>query len=190
MELKNRENNKKFLVVLADGKFHQQVADGTEGAVVRTYEDSDGIEKSKTELVFDEVSGIITNISFEDGEFGKNLQIEIDNEGTISLGTSSSFGEDLMKKLPAVNLSKEVRLVPYSFDVDGKSKKGVTVYQDDIKIDSYYYDKENKKSINGIPEVEGDSSKFDSDDWKMHFMKVRKFLVAEVEKLMADKETF
>ena len=89
-----------------------------------------------------------------------------------------------MKKLPAINLSQPVKLIPYSFeDEKGKSKKGVTVYQGENKIDSYYWDKMEKKSINGMPEPEGDTSKFDSDDWKMHFMVVRKFLIKEVENL-------
>lgn len=187
MELKKNEGlgDRKFIVVLADGKFHQTVPEGTEGAVIRTYEDNDGAEQSKLELVFDEVKGVITSISFEDSQFGKNLQIEIDNEGVISMGTASSFGEDLMKKLPNLDLDKEVRLVPYAFTPKGesKTKKGVTVYQDEKKIESFYWDKETSKNINGIPEVEGDTKTFDSDDWKMHFMVVRKFLIKEIEKL-------
>lgn len=187
MELKKVENNddKKFIVVLADGKFHQTVPEGTEGAVIREYEDKDGNKKSKTELVFDEVKGVITEISFVDSEFGKSLQLEIDNEGIISIGTASNFGEDLMKKLPSVKLDEPVRLVPYSFIPKGeeKSKKGITVYQNDVKVDSFYWDKATEKVINGMPLVEGDASKFDSDDWKMHFMVVRKFLIKEVEKL-------
>lgn len=186
MELNKREGgDKKFIVVLADGKFHQTVPEGTEGAVVRTYEDSEGVEQSKTELVFDGIKGVITSISFDDGQFGKSLQLEIDNEGIISIVTASNFGEDLMKKLPNIKLDEPVKLVPYSFIPKGetKSKKGVTVYQNDVKVDSFYWDKEAEKSVNSIPEVEGDASKFDSDDWKMHFMVVRKFLIKEVEKL-------
>lgn len=194
MQTEKREDVKKFLIVLADGKFHQTVPEGTEGAIVRTYEDKDGVEKTKTEIVWDEVTGKITKMSFEDGDFGKNLQLEIDEDGVISLGTASSFGEDLMKKIPAIDMSKEVKLVPYSFqDEKGKSRKGISVYQDFegktdkntwTKIDSFYYDKEAKKDINGIPTPEGDTKSFDSDDWKMHFMVVRKFLIKEIENLI------
>lgn len=186
MELKKSEHSdKKFITVLADGKFHQTVAEGTNGAVVRTYEDSKGVEQSKNELVFDEVTGTITSISFEDGEFGKSIQLKIDGEGIISMNTASSFGEDLMKKLPNVKLDEVVKLVPYSFIPKGetKSKKGVTIYQNNVKVDNFYWDKASEKTINGIPEVEGDASKFDSDDWKMHFMVVRKFLIKQVETL-------
>lgn len=179
----HNNSDKLFITVLADGKFHQTVAEGTEGAVVRTYEDKEGVEKQKTELIHDSVSGIITGIAFEDGEYGTSLHITLDNEGIISMGTASSFGEDFMKKLPNIDLKKEVKLAPYAFEAEGKNRKGVTVYQDNEKIESYYFDKEAKKAINGMPEPEGDTSKFKSDDWKLHFLVVRKFLVAETSKI-------
>lgn len=185
MQLEKYEGGKKYITVLADGKFHQVVPEGTEGSVKREIKDKQTGEVTsvKNELIFDSVSGVITKVSFEDSEFGKNLQIELDGEGVLSLGTASNFGEDIMKKLPAVDFSKSVKIVPFSFEAEGKAKKGVTIYQDEQKVDSFYWDKDKKSNINGIPEIEGDSKKFDADDWKIHFMKVRKFLVAEIEKL-------
>jgi len=182
MELKRNEvGGKKFITVLADGKFHQTVDEGTEGAVIRKYKDKDDVEQSKTELVFDEVSGVITKISFEEGDYGKSLQIELDNEGIVSLNTASNFGEDVMKKLPNINLKQEVRLVPYSFEETGKSRKGITIYQNEEKVQNHYYNTETSEVINGMPDFEGD--KKDKDDWKIYFMKARKFLMSEVEKL-------
>lgn len=179
----HNSSDKKFITILADGKFHQTVPEGTEGAIVRKYEDKEGLEKEKIELVHDSVEGKITGITFEEGDFGKSLHITLDNEGIISAGTTSNFGEDLMKKLPAIDFTKEVKLAPYAFeDEKGKSRKGVTVYQDGEKIDSFYKGEDNK-AINGMPEPEGDTSKFDSDDWKMYFMTVRKFLIKETSAL-------
>lgn len=185
MQLEKYEGGKKYITVLADGKFHQVVPEGTEGAVKREIKDKQTGEviSIKNELVFDSVTGKITKLSFEDSEYGKSIQVELDGEGILSLGTATNFGEDLMKKLPAIDFSKSVKIVPFSFEAEGKTKRGTTVYQDEQKIDSFYWDKEAKANANGIPEVEGDSKKFDADDWKMHFMKVRKFLVAQVEKL-------
>lgn len=185
MELKSKSDDKKFLTVLSDGAFHQTVNEGTEGAVLRTYKDKEDVEHKKYELVFSEAEGIITNIAFHDGEFGRSINIELDNEGIVSLGTSSNYGEDFMKKLPNIDLKQSVRLVPYSFEDGGKSKKGITVYQNEVKLGNYYYDVEAKGATKGMPEPEGDTSKFRSDDWKMHFMVVRKFLMAEVEKVIA-----
>ena len=197
MQIENKGNNtdKTFLTILADGKFHQEVEVGTEGAITRTYEDKEGVEQSKTELVHDSVKGIITAVEFHDGVFGKNLNITIDNDGIISMGTASNFGEDMMKKLPAIDFTKEVTITPYAFIPKGEenSKKGVTVYQGGVKVQSHYskeFPVDSKKyvTINGMPEVEGDTKSFDSDDWKMHFMVVRKFLIKEIEKLSIFKK--
>ena len=182
METKQRDN-RRFITILSDGKFHETVLEGTDGAIKREYEDKNDVKQIKWELVFDEVSGRITKISFKDGDYGKFLNLEIDNDGVISMGTTDSFGEDMMKKLPSINFSTSVKLIPYSFEVDGRNKKGITVYQDDIKIDNFYWDKEKSKPTNGIPEPEGDTKDFTKDDWKIHFIKVRKFLISEVEKL-------
>lgn len=185
----NNHDARKFITVLADGKFHESVEDGTPGSVVREYEDSKtGEMKQKVELVHESVSGIITNVSFHDGEFGKTIQVELDGDGVVSVGTTSTFGEDLMKKLPAIDLTKEVKLTPYSFEAEGKTRKGITVYQGGEKVESFYYDKEAKKAINDIPQPEGDTKSFDSDDWKMYFMVVRKFLIKQVEKIFPPKE--
>ena len=183
MELRNNERNgKKFVTVLADGKFHQTVPEGTEGAVSREYEDKEGVKKTIFELVRDEVSGVITSHSFDaSGSYGTVFKIEIDNDGEVSLNTKSNFGEDFMKKFPNIDLTKPVRLVPYAFKDKGKSLKGMTVYQDDVKIESAYWDKETKKSKGGVPEPVGDTSNFDSDDWASYFTTVRKFLIKQIE---------
>lgn len=182
--MKNKGGNKKYLSVLSDGKFHQTVQEGTPNSIKREYEDKDGGKHTKIELVFDEISGKITDVSFEDGDFGKNLRVELDKEGIMSLGTSSNFGEDLMKKLVGMNPSLVYRFVPYAFTAEnGKMKKGMTVYQGETKIESFYWNPMTKQPTNGIPVPEGDTSTFDSDDWKMHFMKVRKFLIGEVSRV-------
>ena len=185
MQLNKFEGSKKYVTVLADGKFHQNVPEGTEGAVIRTYEDKDGVEQKKTELVFDSVDGVITKLSFEDGDYGKSLNIELDGDGVISLATSSNFGEDFMKKLPNIDLSKSVNIAPFAFEDDKKKmRKGVSITQDGNKIESAYYNKDTKEAVGGIPEIKEDTTKWSSDDWKMHFMTVRKFLIGEVEKII------
>ena len=184
----NNFDSRKFITILADGKFHQSVEDGTPGSVVREYEDKEGNMKQKVELIHDSVSGIITSIIFAEGEYGKSIQIELDGDGVISASTKSNFGEDLMKKIPALDLTKEVKLTPYSFtDDSGKNRKGVTVVQAGEKVESFYWDKENKKAINGMPAPEGNTKTFDSDDWSVYFTGVRKFLIKEIEKIFPPK---
>ena len=190
MALKPKEQ-KNILTVLSDGSIRLPVLEGTEGATKREIKDkqTNEVTQIKHERVFEELSGKITHISFYDGDFGKLIQLTIvdnvegeDQEYILSVATSSSFGEDIMKKLPAMNLAKEIVLRPYSFLGDnGKSLKGVSITQDGVKIENHFYDKEKKKALNGVPEPEGDIKKFDSDDWKIYFTKVRKFLVKNVE---------
>lgn len=197
MALKKGED-KEYVSILADGTLRLPVPEGTEGAVTREYETSDGKKGVKHELVFKSLEGKITNVSFFEGEFGKLIQLEITDDAgsfTLSVNTSLNFGEDILKKLPAIDLSKDVEITPYSFeDEKGKSKKGVTITQDGVKITNFFYDVDSKKTLHKYPEVsKADSKKYDKDDWKMFFMKARKFLVKYTEdniikKHFADKQ--
>jgi len=191
MELKSKFGNKKFISVLADGKFHQTVTEGTPGSIKREYEDKQGGKHSKIELVFDEASGFISKISFNENDYGKSLNIELDGDGIITLNIESNFADDFMKKLPNIDLKKKVTLAPYAFEDDNKrNRRGITVYQDGNKIESAFWDSEKKESKGDLPTVEGDTTDFDKDDWKMHFMRVRKFLVANTEKIAGNMGSF
>lgn len=188
------KNKSQFFNVLSDGKFHTAVPEGTEGSVKREYETSDGKKGVKNELIAESIIGVISNISIFEGDYGKNLQITVGELGkdgiVVSLSAASSFGEDFMKKLPAIDLDKEVKLSPYSFDDEsGKKKKGLTIYQDDKKILNFYLSvKTNAKgekkyeTANGYPELPKESKNWDADDWKLYFAQARKFLLQEVQK--------
>lgn len=185
--LKKGSDDVTFASVLADGKIHISVPEGTEGAIVRKYETSDGKEGSKIEMVYKELIGKITKINFYEGDFGRQLQVTITDKGesiVLSLGTSSNYGEDMMKKLMNVDLDKKVKIVPYSFlDDKKKSKKGITIWQmedgEAVKIANYFYDADKKKNIHGYPEPkEPKKGKVISkDQWKLYFGEVREFLV-------------
>lgn len=188
-----KEDRKEYVSILSsDATLRMVVPEGTEGAVKRVYETSDGKTGSKHELVFNRIVGLVTDISFYDGDYGKLLQMDITDEKgtlTLSVSTNQNFGEDIMKKLPNINLSEVVELSPYSFDDDkGKNKRGVSIVQKGKKIQNYFYDPVAKKNINGYPDPEGDPRSYDKDDWKMYFMKARKFLVSYVEKNFPSKK--
>lgn len=190
-------DEKKFVSILSDGSLRLPVVEGTEGAIKREYEMSDKTMGVKHELVFKSLSGVITDIAFFEGDFGKLIQVtffdkeaEVEaQEFVLSIGTATNFGEDLLKKLPSVDLTKEVTLTPYSFEDDrGKTRRGVTLLQDGEKITNFFYDIEKKKNINKYPDPEGDTKTYDSDDWKMYFTKARKFLVKYAEDNLVKKE--
>lgn len=191
MALKNTKEDSIFASVLADGKIHVTVPEGTEGAVIRKYKTSDGKEGSKTEKVYSELIGKITKIDFYEGDYGRQLQVMVtdnnDKPVVLSLSTSSNYGEDMMKKLINVDLTKTVKIVPYSFvDDKKKNKKGITIWQhikDDgkaEKIKNYFYDEDEKKNINGFPEPKKLKKPLTTDQWKLYFGEVREFLVEKI----------
>lgn len=181
-----------YFNVLADGKFHQTVSEGTEGATLRTYETSDGKEGSKWEKIYSDISGKITNIEFADGNYGKLLMLTIEDEGyepvVVSFNCNSNFGEDMLHKLLNINRELPVKLVPYSFTDDkGKSRKGITVTQGDVKIQSSFkqYSEDTKEVtfMEGFPKMpKAKTGKtVSSDEWKVWFATSRLFMIDHIE---------
>jgi hypothetical protein len=173
----------------SDGTLRLAVPEGTEGAVRRDYETSDGKKGTKWELTFKSLCGRITNMQMFEGDYGKNLLVTLSYEGgsdTISFNTTTPFGEDFMKKLPNINLDEFVTIAPYNFtDEAGKTRKGVTVTQGDTKLQNYFSEMTEKdgektyKNLYGYPMPTGKEE--DKDDWKIYFTQCRKFLVKNVE---------
>jgi len=181
MLTQHKDNN--YLSILGDGTIRMVVPQGTEGAVIREYETSDGKKGSKWELVYNSIEGKIVDAQFFEGDYGKLLQITV-NDGieplVLSINTTQPFGEDLMKKLPRLDISKDVKLSPYAITGDnGKTTKGISVMQNGEKIKNFFYDGE--KNLNGFPTPDGDVKKFMKDDWKIYFLQARKFLVKHTE---------
>ncbi len=197
-----------FASVLADGLIHVKVKEGTEGALKRMFATDDDKKKQRKdpthlptgfawEHQYTELSGIIDEVSFRKGQYGLSLQIVVKDEEddeakpiTLSLGVASNFGEDMMKKLPNINMKLPVTLAPYSFENDKKkTQRGITVTQvnkkgETVKIVSYFHDTEAKTTTNGYPAVTKNSSK----DWKKYFEGAREFLVEYIEENVATKK--
>lgn len=184
MLIKNKEQKQYISILSSDASLRLVVPEGTPGAVVREYELKDKTKGKKTELVFNKISGKITDISFYDGDFGKLLQLDITDDAgtlTLSVSTAQNYAEDLMKKIPSLDLSKDMEITPYCFvDDKGKTRKGVSIVQDGVKVKSFFRDEEKKVNTNGFPSPSGDEK--DSEDWKLYFMTARKFLVNYIEK--------
>lgn len=168
-------------ILSSDGTLRLSVPEGTEGAVRREYESSDGKKGVKYELVFKSLSGKITNIEEYEGDYGISLLVTFTYDGgedIIAFSTSTPYGEDFMKKLPNINLDEFVTIQPYSFtDDSGKLRKGVSIKQGDEKIQNFFVEKDgdNYKNLHGYPEPQGDEKS--SDDWKVYFLQCRKFLL-------------
>lgn len=184
MGLKNTKFDGVYSSVSADGMIRVKADKETPGAKYREYETSDGTKGSKYELEYSELSGKIIGLEFFDGDYGKVLQVKVkdgDEVIVLCLTVSSNFCEDFMKKLPNVDLSKEVTIKPYSFEdkITKKLKKGVTIIQGEEKAANFFIKDlgDNKYGLtNGYPAPEKDKT-YDKEDWKIYFMQARKFLV-------------
>jgi len=187
MGLKNTKFDGTYASIGADGSIRIPAQANEPGAVLREYELSDGTTGSKWEKIYTEISGKITGINFYDGDYGKVLNVILeDNDGkySLSVSTQSNFAEDLMKKLPNIDLSSEVVIKPYSFDdkKTGKNRKGCSVIQGENKITNFFIkDLEDGKYevANGYPPVPNQT--MDKEDWKIYFLHARKFLVSFIE---------
>jgi len=167
-----------------DGTFRRRVDEGTPGATRRDYEKSDGTPAVKWEMVVDSLTGKVEDMGIFDGDFGRTLNITLDANADgvnpkLQFSVENNYGEDLLKKFPNVDFSKEVTFRPFAFtdQSSGREIRGVEVRQGDVKHKNYFWDAEKKEALHGLPTPEGDLNGFTKDDWKIHFMTVRKFLI-------------
>lgn len=187
MALKNTDVENNFVSILADGKLHKNSTQENKDAIKREYETSDGLKGEKWELIYTELTGIITEVKFYEGNYGKLIQLVFldgEEEITLSVNVNTSFGEDIMKKIPAIDLKLPVKIVPYSFeDEKDKKRRGVTFYQNEKKVANFYYDPETKKNKNGYPDPKvKKGGKISNEEWKIYFMEVRLFLIEDIKK--------
>jgi hypothetical protein len=194
-QAETKTSNKQYLSIV-QGTLRQSVPEGTKDSVPREWE-AGGKKGTKHEIVYNAFSGFITDVSFFDGESDgrkfTNLNIVLDeNESgkkpVISVGVSTRYASDILKKLPNVDFAQEVRIRPYAFTPEGEEKTvtGVEITQKDRsgnftrKVDSFFHAKDGAgKTIikSGFPQPEGETRDYTQDDWKVFYLQVRRFLV-------------
>src|SRR3990167_2963971 len=171
----NESGNKQYWSTF-QGSFRRRAKDNDEQSEIITRinkNDKEVKEVSRTAL-----GGNITNIYFEPSEYGEQLKIELDaNElgqvPVLGFGVESKDGRDLMKKLPALDFSKEVKFAPYQFTEDDDKRSGITLYQSengefDKKIGNHFWDEGKKEFINGFPTIVWDTaSEKEQKIWKI-----------------------
>ena len=188
MGLKSKEQagGGRFISIIGD-TFREKVEEGTDGAIKREYKDRDGNPKIKWEKHHGSLEAMLTSIEFKDGNFGEQAIVtltDVDEVYTLFLSTDDDYFTSLAKILPNIDLSQEVELEPYDYikKKTGKPKRGIGVMQGGVKLFSYYWDNDNKKNVHGLPQSdknsskEGHADKYDSDDWTLYWLKVKKFL--------------
>ena len=179
-------NNSMPFISIISGKIRQRVEESTPGAVRRDYELKDGTKGFKYELSYSSWRGTIIKIVFKDTKYGEMMNVYFD-DAILSINTESRYFNDFARKIFSADISDEIIVAPYDFEPQGKKKTGLNLYQGRIakecKLQDYFYDPIKKKSINGMPEPEGDTKAYSKSDWKMYFMLVRKFLISKLKEL-------
>ena len=178
-------SDKPYIRVI-DGNIAQTVEKGTEGAKFREYELSDKSKGSKWELVFKNWEGKIQGIEFKDGTYGVTCNIDL-GDAILSLNTSDRYFQEFACKLPNGDINEPFLFHPYAMEVDGKTKKGISLQQPiGEKLSNYYYDGE--KSLHGFPEVDEEmKGKLKKDYWKVFFAEVAAFLIGKIEEIEFSK---
>lgn len=149
------------------------------------------------ERAYKALYGFITDVSFrestlKDNTVLRNINIHLgeDEAGVsqiISIPQGSRYAVDFMKRLPSIDLNKEVRLMPYDFEKDGPRQVGLSVYHKDdetgefsIKVDNNFFTK--VEEVDGVKEYTNlhgfpEPTEEDATDWPFYFKKVEKFLI-------------
>lgn len=183
-------DNKVYAIITADGALRIPSNEQNPLAEKRVVEKSDKSVVTKWELVKKGYKGTIESITFNEMDFGKMINVAFKLEQgereqvVLSMNTASNYASDFMKKLPNVDLTKEISISPFSFNGDnGKNVKGITIWQGEdsnkVKVANFFSD--GKTNLNGLPSPENGGQGFDKDDWKMYFTTVKKFLVKYTE---------
>jgi hypothetical protein len=180
MGLLQDADQKRYLYILKDGKMHEKVDEGTEGAKLRVHENKDGTTIEKWEKSYPGISGVIQKVMFRESDYGTNVNIEIkdedDNEFVLSLKASSKYGEMFMEALPNIDTTQEVLLKSYSFpDKNNPERRvqGLTIEQGGEKVRSYFntYDEATKTwstTVDGYPTPDS-KKKYTTEKWKLFF---------------------
>jgi hypothetical protein len=180
----NRDKTTYFYIV--EGRLKTQTSKDNPNAINRSGTVGD-TAYSKWEINIDSLDGLITNVFVKDQEFGRILNIIIedgDEHMTLQTSVENNYASDFLRKALNIDYTKKVEIRSYSLETDnGKVKNGFYIKQDGEKILNYYYNPVTKENINGMPEPEKPNNNMDKDDWKVYFINVRKFLT-----LMLDEQ--
>jgi len=136
-------------ITILGGKFCQRVSEDTLGATKRTNK----IGNVVFEKYYDSFTGKLIDIKVQDGTYGKTWNFVFKDKSepyTLQLSYSNSFSTALLKMLPNVDLTKEMKLSPSVKEVDGKNRSSLFINQDG-KVLKHAYTRE---VPNGLPDME------------------------------------
>jgi len=167
MSYEQKSESSNIYYQIYDQKFRTRVPEGHPEALERINKLGKQVFEKETGALF----GRIEDVSIEDSDFGKQIKITLDqNEDgkhpVISVGVESKNGRDLLKILPSVDFSKEVRIFPYRFKPEDKDEEisGISIAHPDDegrftnKVQNHFVDPETKKYLHDFPTIDWDKA--------------------------------
>jgi hypothetical protein len=177
------ESTKRNYLTIGYGRIRKKCGSSDPKAIERKTKKGDTIYA----IEYNFIDGTLENIIFKDDpEYGKSWTLQItDGEVhyAVQIPEASRYATDLLKKVPNLHKGLIYKFTPYDFeDLNAKKRRiGLSIKTpNDKKIDSYYQkftEKDGKnicENLHGFPEFKGNSK--DSDELKIYFMQVIKFL--------------
>ncbi len=147
MGFQDRTGGKYFTIL--QGKFCLRVQEGTPNAVARVNK----VGKTVHEIFHDSFTGKLLDIRTRDGEYGKSWEFDFKDGAevyTLQLSYSNSYATNILKMLPNIDLTKEMKLQPSQKIEDGKTKSSLFISQDGKTLKHAY----TKDIPNGLPPME------------------------------------
>lgn len=181
----NKHGDGGIYLGVSDGSLVQQHKDPIPGkTVTRTTKTGKTVHEEK----FDYIEGLLISLKTKENDYGKQYILGVqdgEDKYYINLPYSSRYSTSFLKCLPGVDLSKVVKLMPWSMqDKNDASKKitGITMWQDGEKLTPAY----TKENPNGLPEMKKVKIKgkdtwdsFEMDQF-LEAMAMKKFVNEEV----------
>ncbi len=137
------EDSQGIYVNVTAGKLRKKCDKSDPKAKKRVEVDDNDKETIHWERVWKGVEGLIVGINLKKGRFGRQyvLIVQKDNDVfNLYFNYESKYSTTLIERLPNVNFSKPITLIPYSVKDVGKEhpNTGVTIWQDEKRIQSFY----------------------------------------------------
>jgi hypothetical protein len=117
----------------------------------------------------------------------------------LQIPEQSREAGDLMKRIPNLVIGQVYKFTPYDMKDEkdpAKHKRGLSIKDVGGTVIESYFQKYEKNgegwkvtNLHGFPEPEKPTKDMDSDDWKVHFIKVNKFLRENALKFLANLTT-
>lgn len=180
-------SDKQFYAVF-DGAFRTKVREDYPDAIKRINKLGTQVYERELKAIF----GRIENVAIEDSDYGKQIKITLDknDEGkypVLAFGVESKNGRDVLKKLPGIDFSKDVRVMPYRFTPEDQTdeRSGVSITQEDaegnfkVKVENFFFDGVNKKYLHEFPTIDWDSAT--ESEQKIYKIQRDEFLLKYVE---------